>query len=83
MRRSIPVTTERLEEINDSVSDIVQKTAEARGTLMMIDTVLEEIEDRVGSDVLWTLRNAIRNIDGVNKDALEIVNKIEQFEEIK
>ncbi len=83
MRRSVPVTTERLEEINGAASDIVQMSAEARGTLMVIDTALEEIEDRVGSEVLWALRNALRNIEDANKIAFEIVDKIEQFEEIE
>ncbi len=83
MRRHIPVTTERLEDISDTASDIVQKSAEARGTLMIIDTILEEIEHRVGTDVLWSLRNAIRSIESINKDAFEIVDDIEQFDKIK
>ena len=82
-RRTIPVNTERLEEISKTASSVIQKTAEAVGTLKMIDFHLEEQEISFDSDIIWALRNAIRNIDSATEDAGEITDTIEQFEEIK
>lgn len=82
-RRTIPVTTERLEEISNIASDIVQKTAEAVGTLKIIDEWLEEYEATFQGKMVWALRNAIRNIESATEDAAEITDAIEQFEEIK
>jgi len=80
-RRTIPVTTERLEAISNKASDVIQKTAEAVGTLKMIDLHLDEKD--FDSDVLWALRNAIRNIEGATDDGANITDTIEQFKEIR
>lgn len=82
-RRTIPVTTERLEELSNRASDIIQKTAEAVGTLKIIDEFLEENEATFQSKMVWALRNAIRNIESATEDAAEITDAIEQFVEIK
>lgn len=82
-RRTMPVTTERLEELSSKASDIIQKTAEAVGTLKIIDEFLEENEATFESRTVWALRNAIRNIESATEDALWITDTIEQFEEIK
>ena len=81
-RRTIPVTTKRLEEISTKASDVIQKTAEAVGTLKMMDVLLEENEEYFQSDMVWALRNAIRNIESATDDAGEISDTIEQFKEI-
>lgn len=82
-RRIVPVTTKSLEDLSTIASDIVQKTAEAVGTLNMIDEFLEEHEKTFQSNTVWALRNAIRSIESATSDAAEITDTIEQFEEIK
>ena len=79
MRRHIPVTTERLEELSNTASDIMQKNAEAAGTLKMIDATLEEHEKLFQGDEVWALRNAIRNIESAIEDAANITDSIEQL----
>ena len=82
-RKTIPVTTKRLEEISKTTSSVIQKTAEAVGTLEMIALYLEEHEASFDSHVIWALRNAIRNIDSATDDAGDITDTIEQFKEIE
>lgn len=43
-RRTIPVTTKRIEDLSVFAHEIIQKAAEAEGTLKMIDAVLENHE---------------------------------------
>lgn len=81
--KHIPVPEESLKEIIKTSSEIIQKTSEAEGTLNMIDSALEENEENFQSDMLWAIRNAIRNISSASADALDIIEKIETFEEIK
>jgi uncharacterized lipoprotein NlpE involved in copper resistance len=80
--KTMPVTTERLEMINKTASDIIQKTAEAVGTLKMLEMTLEEHEKFFQSNELWALRNAIRNIEATTDDAADITETIDQFKEI-
>lgn len=81
-RKTVPVTTERLEQISSTASKVIQKTAEAVGSLKLIEKALEQHDLFFQGDEIWALRNAIRNIDSATNDAAEITDTIEQFKEI-
>ena len=83
MSKKVQATTEELNDISIYASDIIQRRAEAVGSLKMIDIALEDDEKRFQSDMIWALRNAIRNIEATTADAFNITEKIETFEEIK
>jgi len=73
---------ERLKEFSSKASSIIQKNTEAAGTLKMIDAVLHEIEDHTNSDMLWALRNVIRNIESAVEDAADISEIIEEIQNV-
>ena len=83
MRRHIPVTIERLKELSSKASDIIQKNAEAAGTLKMIDAFFHEHETLFQNDELWALRNAVRNIESAIENAADITDTIEEFKGIQ
>ena len=65
-------------KIEELASDILQKTREAMGTLNVIDDLMVELEDKIGSELLWSLRNANRNLDSCNENAAKIIELVEK-----
>ena len=83
MRRHIPVTTRKLEELRSSASEVIQKNAEAVGILNMIEESLQQSKKRADSEMVWALRASYRMFNDAIEDAAHIIDTIEQFEEIK
>ena len=69
----------KLDEVIARASEIMEKTAEAAGTIKMLDMYLEET-DTIDAALSWSLRNVLRNIEGATDDAAKVVEVIETIQ---
>ncbi len=70
-------------------SDVIQRTAEAAGTIRILDASLEDMDTDsykergvFVSDELWALRNAMRNVEDATEDAGRITDLLEDVQRV-
>ena len=70
-------------------SDVIQRTAEAAGTIRMLDASLEDMDTNSYKErgvhiesELWALRNAMRNVEDATEDAGQITDLLEDVQRV-